>query len=347
MKVFKLSYFLLVLFLISCGRKTLIVEDGFGGLTAIATGKIIMNVSLAWEQSPDKFEVIKTCEASGNSLSYHPIVGQPNAEPTPCLVDVPEGRLYYSRIKFDLKKSADDSGCVVIKFYPYYYRKSYEPAKPEPVKPTEVPPPGVKPNCGDPTIDPCKKITDEWITKRTAYRKYLDDMLGECQAYNTEGDKCLNRTPDKGYVYEKRDYDNLDPVAKVNCDPDKGPVSLSCYGGVGREIDKFPAFKGLSSTGPSIEFKSKDVVRNSGDGNRYVTNANIETVSTTYKFVSGTAEHYTAFCDDIYGNTLAAIEIKIEDLDGDNPNTDHYCSWKTTGDGRWKCLKDSPFFVQP
>jgi hypothetical protein len=329
MKVFKLSYFLLVLFLISCGRKTLIVEDGFGGLTAIATGKIIMNVSLAWAQSADKFEVIKTCEASGNSLSYHPVVGQPDPEPTPCLVDVPEGRLFYSRIKFDLKKSADDSGCAVIKFFPYYYRKSIAAALEVKTEPPKVENPGGEPVCQIPPQSPaaCQEMKDEYGKKLSDYNKYLVDKA-QWDAW-------------------KIWYDSQPELAKVNCDPQKGPISLSCYGGVGRELDKFPAFKGLSSTAPSIEFKSKDVVRESGDGNRYVTNANIDTFSTPYKFLaSQPVGHYTAYCDDIYGNTLAAMKIMIEDLDGDNPNTDHYCSWKTTGDNRWECVKDAPFFLK-
>lgn len=353
MKVFRLSYFFFVLFLISCGRKTLIVEDGFGGLTAIATGKIIMNVSLAWAQSADNFEVIKTCEASGNSLSYHSESASTLPEATPCLVNIPEGRLFYSRIRFDLKKSAADSGCAVIKFYPYSYRKSNLPALVEPRKPTEVNPPGAEPDCGDKNVEPCKTKWAEWETQKTSYAQYEKDMNG----YYKSPTEYV-----KGYIQKKSEYDNEDPVAKVNCDGTKGPVNLMCYGGLGREVDKFPTFKGLVSTAPSIQFTSKDVVRATGDGNRYVSNLNIEAAQGEInKFlkvmVNGKIrdfQDYIAYCDDIFGNTLAAMKITIGDINGDNPLYDHYCSWESSGqntwggivDGIWSCSKDERLQLQ-
>ena len=322
-------FLFIIFFFASCGRKALITTSdtgGTGGVAALTSGTISLKVSLAWENTPTKFEQIgTTCTASGTSTSYYvPDPSAPPIEPTPCSVNIPEGRLFYSLIKFEVEKPVLDEGCAVVKFRPYYYRKSNSAAEIAPTEPTKPADPGPQPQEGTPP-DPnyATKLAD-WNTKKTAWDIYYGGIgvVGSLAKYKKD----------------LADYNALPDIAKVDCSGSTGTVDKACYGGVGRETPGFPLYAGFSSTEGKITFTSPQVTRLTNDGNRYISNLNNNRgTATLYKYMSNSMKDYMVYCDDIYGNTLAAIKLTISDNDGETPPTDHYCSWVS---GSWACLKD-------
>ena len=161
-------FLFIIFFFASCGRKALITTTDAGGIAALTNGTISLKVSLAWEGTPEKFEQIgTTCTASGNSMSYYLQDPLDPPQSTPCVVSIPEGRMFYSLIKFEVEKPVLDEGCAVVKFRPYYYRKSNSPAEIAPTEPTQPDDPGPQPQEGTPP-DPnyATKLAD-WNTKKT------------------------------------------------------------------------------------------------------------------------------------------------------------------------------------
>lgn len=318
-------FLFIIFFFASCGRKALITTTDAGGISALAKGAISLKVSLAWEGTPTKFEQIgETCFEEGDSMKYE--IVDPSNPPLPksCTISIPEGRLFYSLIKFEVEKPVLDEGCAVVKFRPYYYRKSNSPAAIAPIEPPKPTDLGPEPQEGTPP-DPnyATKLAD-WKTLQAAWDIYNGGIgvVGSLAKYKKD----------------LADYNALPDIAKVDCSGSTGTVDKACYGGVGRETPGFPLYAGFSSTVGKITFTSPQVTRLTNDGNRYISNFNNDRgTATLYKYMSDSMRDYMVSCDDIYGNTLAEIKLTISDNDGETPPTDHYCSWVS---GSWACLKD-------
>ncbi|MEI7441629.1 MAG: hypothetical protein WCK43_08400 [bacterium] len=321
-------FLFIIFFFASCGRKALITSTDDGAVAALTTGTVSLKVSLAWEGTPDKYELLKTCTASGKSMSYYvPDPSAPPIEPTPCSIQIPEGRLFFSRLKIEVEKPVLSEGCAVVKFYPYYYRKSISSAILAPVEPTKPADPGQQPPPSDVTA------LAAWQLKKDAMDKYNKDLAQ--------------------FNIDSANFKLLPAIAKVDCSGSNGVPSKECYGGVAKEISAFPLAIGLVSTVGSIKFETANSIRKSGDGNKYSANnkpdPQIGSSSCTgyspgpycYKYVANSTQNYLAQCEDIYGNTLAAIELTLTDFDGDTPPVDDYCSWSSVSS---PCDKDNAPF---
>ena len=322
MKLSKFFYFFILIFA-SCGRKTLILEDGATGITAVSTGTLSVKVSLAWVSTSDKYEVVQTCTKSGHSFSYETL--DPIDDAYECNINIPESRLFYSRIKFEVEKPVLTEGCATIKFFPYYYRKSTAEAAEVPEEPTKPTDPGPAPVKGDPPNEDPNYATKlaEW----TKAKKEFDDYPAKLAEYKIK----------------LAIYNALPPIAKIDCSGLKTAPDKSCFGGVGREVPAFPTHDGFVSTNGKITFESPMAVYLSGDGNKFATNIDIPSTNITHIFIAGTQHHYRAYCEDIYGNYLVSMRLNIGDFDGSppgSPDTDDYCTWSSGS----SCGKDAVSF---
>jgi hypothetical protein len=117
---------LLFLFLISCGRKTLVGEGEMGGTSSLTSGILKIKISSALiELDPEAYVVQGEQSFGGTSQD------DGNHEFN---LSIDEGTLYFSKLKFEIEKIGDNSDCEVITFRPYSYKKSVSPK----FKPTEL-----------------------------------------------------------------------------------------------------------------------------------------------------------------------------------------------------------------
>jgi hypothetical protein len=104
-----LSLMLVGLLAVACGTKNLSSEDE----ESSSSGAVAVTVSTAWQTDSSEYTEQASCTATGTAAS-------PATET--CTVTIPEARLFYSYLKFDLTHSG--SSCEIMRFYPYAYRKS-------------------------------------------------------------------------------------------------------------------------------------------------------------------------------------------------------------------------------
>lgn len=110
---------LLFLFLISCGRKTLVGEGEMGGTSSLTSGILKIKISSALILlNPEVYVVQGEKSFGGNSQD----VGNHEFN-----LSIDEGTLYHSRLKFEIEKIGDNNNCEVIFFRPYSYKKSVSP----------------------------------------------------------------------------------------------------------------------------------------------------------------------------------------------------------------------------
>jgi hypothetical protein len=119
------SSFLMFLFLISCGRNTLVVESEMGGTSSISSGTLKIKISSALVGPSDAVYVVQGERTfSGDSQD----VGNHSFD-----VFVDEEILMFSKLKFEIEKVGDKNDCAVVYFRPYQYKKSVAPKfKPTP-----------------------------------------------------------------------------------------------------------------------------------------------------------------------------------------------------------------------
>lgn len=107
--------FLLFLFLISCGRKTLISEGEMGGITYLSGGALKIKISSALVGAPDEYVLQEEKTFTGTSIND----GNHQLD-----LSMDEAVLHYSRLKFEIEKTGESNDCEVIFFAPYTYKKS-------------------------------------------------------------------------------------------------------------------------------------------------------------------------------------------------------------------------------
>lgn len=136
------------------------------------------------------------------------------------------------------------------------------------------------------------------------------------------------------YYYQKSIEPGFQPDknsdSTVDCSLKKDPA---CFGGPAKDlIEGFPLFDAQAKTDGKLSFVFKQSTHKASDGNRYAANDMIDGVpGDTVSYVPGSIKDYTAYCEDIFGNELARINLQIKDDNGTNPGTDHYCSWTSSG----------------
>jgi len=126
------------------------------------------------------------------------------------------------------------------------------------------------------------------------------------------------------------------------------PVPSFCFGGPAKDLVKdFPRFDRLFSTKSQLVAVEGKVTKvesdlNPGVDNRYYVN-DMQDISRNIDvpnlYVAGTMKDYIAWCDDVVGNTLVKVRIKIQDFNGQSPNptADQFCSWTSNNNNcsRW------------
>ena len=137
------------------------------------------------------------------------------------------------------------------------------------------------------------------------------------------------------YYYQKTDDPKFQPdlssETTVDCSLGSDPV---CFGGAAKDlIDGFPLFTYKFSTSDKIEVYFSQPTHNAGEGNRYAANYMEDGLpgDRSVSYVHGSIKDYSAYCEDIFGNELARINLQIKDDNGTTPDTDHYCSWTSSG----------------
>lgn len=110
------------------------------------------------------------------------------------------------------------------------------------------------------------------------------------------------------------------------------PSDLKCYSGPGVGVAGFPENNYLTDTSKGkIDFKFTNVTRTYKTGNKYASNDILDSLVDIGApgYVQSSLIDYQAFCEDIFGNTLAKIEVKINDKNGVNPDNDDFCDWRS------------------
>lgn len=138
------------------------------------------------------------------------------------------------------------------------------------------------------------------------------------------------------YYYTKNNKDTEfrpDPNSDSTVDCSDGK-NAACFGGAAKDlIAGFPLFDAKFSTSGMIEVSFSQPTHYAGDGNRFAANDLFENGTPgdpSVRYVTGSVKDYSAYCEDIFGNVLARINLTISDDNGTNPNTDHFCSWAST-----------------